>query len=445
MSSDPLVNDLALSSSYTVLYAMYEGLDEPAGGFRYAAIDDADVIDTVRRSMQIDPATFVDDELPTLHHQIATTQLDKPKNLVIILEESLGAEYVGSMGGLPLTPQLDQLRTEGLWFNNLYATGTRSVRGIEAVITGFTPTPARSVVKLGKSQRGFFTLAELLNNHGYGTSFMYGGEAHFDNMRRFFVNNGFSTIIDSEGIKEPVFVGSWGASDEDLFRQAHREFSKPHDKPFFSLVFSVSNHSPYDYPDGRIELYGADKNTVNNAVKYADYSLGMFFELAKKSNYWDNTVFLVVADHNSRVYGAELVPIKHFHIPGLVLGGGISPGVFTRVASQIDLAPTLLSLIGVSSVHPMIGRDLTRPELAELPGRAIMQYNSTQAYMDGDDVVILRKDLPAKQFQYINDSLAPRPTVNPSLAHKALAHSAWSSMAYDRSLYRLPTAAAAAD
>ncbi len=438
LSSDPLVNDLALSSTYTVLYALNESQDEPNGGFRYGKIDDTEAVQTVRKSMLVDESAFVDPELPTLHKQVATTQRSKPKNLVIILEESLGAEFVGSMGGPPITPNLDALRREGLWFDNLYATGTRSVRGIEAVLTGFTPTPARSVVKLGKSQRGFFTLGELLKNEGYATSFMYGGEAHFDNMRRFFVNNGFETIIDKATIENPVFVGSWGDSDEDLFRQADKEFSKPHDKPFFSFVFSVSNHSPYDFPDGRIELYDAEKNTVNNAVKYADYSLGLFFEMAKKSNYWDDTIFLVVADHNSRVYGAELVPISRFHIPALILGGGINAGNFAPVASQIDLAPTLLSLIGVSATHPMIGHDLTRPEMKDQPGRAIMQYYSSQAYMEGDDVVILQKDLPAKQYEYVDDKLVPAATGRPDLEHKALAHSAWSSIAYDKSLYRLP-------
>lgn len=440
LSSDPLVNDLALSSTYTVLYALYEGLDEPNGGFHYGAIDDTEVIKSVQESMWVGEDAFTNPELPTLHHQVATLQTSKPKNLVIILEESLGAEFVGSMGGPPITPRLDALRQEGLWFDNLYATGTRSVRGIEAVLTGFTPTPARSVVKLGKSQRGFFTLAELLKNAGYTTTFMYGGEAHFDNMRRFFVNNGFSEIIDKEDIEDPVFVGSWGVSDEDLFRQAHKEFSKPREKPFFSLVFSVSNHSPYEYPDGRIELYDEDKNTVNNAVKYADYSLGMFFDLAKQSSYWDDTVFLVVADHNSRVYGAELVPVERFHIPGLIVGGGISPANYSPVASQIDLAPTLLSMIGVSASHPMIGRDLNRPEMADLPGRAIMQYYSSQAYMEGNDVVILQKDLPVKQYQYVDGKLVPAAQERSDLARKALAHSAWSSMAYDKSLYRLPAA-----
>ena len=437
LSNDPLANDLSLSSAYTVLYAAYEARLESAGGFRYGKMADAEVVSVVREAMMLQDGDFIDGSLPTLHHQAATASVAKPKNLVIVLEESLGAEYVGSMGGLPLTPNIDELHGQGIWFENLYATGTRSVRGLEAVITGFTPTPARSVVKLGKSQRGFFTLAELLKEHGYDTSFMYGGEAHFDNMRRFFANNGFDTIVDQENIDDPVFVGSWGASDEDIFRTAHERFSQPHDKPFFSLVFSVSNHSPYEFPDGRIELFDAEKSTVNNAVKYADWSLGQFFEQARNSNYWDDTIFLVVADHNSRVYGAELVPIEHFHIPAMILGGGIKPAVFEPVTSQIDLAPTLLSMMGVSNDNPMIGHDLTRKEFVDYPGRAIMQYNTTQAFMEGEDVVILQKDKAPENYRYVDGKLVPSQPDDPGIVTRAIAHSIWSSVAYEKSLYRM--------
>jgi phosphoglycerol transferase MdoB-like AlkP superfamily enzyme len=440
LSSDSLVNDLALSSAYTVLYAAYETRHESEGGFRYANVEDEEVFTEVRSAMHIAPPDFTSDVLPTLHTQQVSEPATRPKNLVIIIEESLGAEFVGALGGLDLTPNLDALAEQGLWFSNLYATGTRSVRGLEAIVSGFTPTPARSVVKLGKSQRNFFTLAGLLGSMGYDTGFIYGGEAQFDNMRRFFMNNGFDKVIDKNDYPDPVFTGSWGVSDEDLFDRAHAEFSVPHDQPFFSLVFTSSNHSPFQFPDGRIELFDDEKNTVNNAVKYADYALGRFFRMAKDSNYWEDTVFLVVADHNSRVYGSDVVPVERFHIPGLILGGAISPAVFTPVASQIDLAPTLLSLIGVASEHPMIGHDLTRSEALDYPGRAIMQFSTTQAYMEGDEVAVLQKGQPARVFDYRDGRLIATDRKNGALIRRAIAHAAWSSLAYEKSLYRLPAA-----
>lgn len=439
LSNDSLVNDLALSSAYTVLYAMYETRHEAEGGFRYANVDDREVFAEVRASMNIAPPDFVSEELPTLHKQQSQQSQNQALNLVIIIEESLGAEFVGSLGGLDLTPNLDALARQGLWFKNLYATGTRSVRGLEAVVSGFTPTPARSVVKLGKSQRNFFTLAELLGREGYDTSFIYGGEAQFDNMRRFFTNNGFASVIDKNDYPDPVFTGSWGVSDEDLFERAHAEFSGTHERPFFSLVFTSTNHSPFEFPDGRIELFDDEKHTVNNAVKYADYALGRFFEKARVSDYWANTVFLVVADHNSRVYGSDLVPVDRFHVPGLILGGSVGPDEFQPVASQIDLAPTLLSLIGVSAEHPMIGHDLTRAEARQYPGRAIMQFNGIQAYMEDDHIAVLQKDMPVRQFKYRDGHLLETDEDNRAVVRKAIAHAAWSSLAYEKSLYRLPT------
>jgi phosphoglycerol transferase MdoB-like AlkP superfamily enzyme len=437
ISTDPMANDLALNSTYTLLYAITEETGEPEGGFRYAEMPEQRALELVKREMRVPAGDFASAEVPTLHRQAATATVAKPKNLVIVLEESLGAEFVGALGGKPLTPRLDALAKDGVWFENLYATGTRSVRGLEALITGFTPTPARSVVKLGGSQRDFFTIAQLLKTFGYDTSFIYGGEGQFDNMRRFFMNNGFDFTIDQDDYVNPVFYGSWGVADEDLFKRADEEFAKPRDKPFFSLVFTTSNHSPYEYPDGRIEPYEPDPHTVNNAVKYADYALGKFFDVARTRPYWNDTVFLVVADHNSRVYGANLVPVEHFHIPGLILGGGIEPKTYAPVASQIDLPPTLLSMIGISAAHPMIGHDLTRAEYADWPGRAIMQYDDTQAYMVGNKAVVLRKHLAPATFEWDGAKLNPLPD-DAAQAEVAIAHANWASTSYEKKLYRLP-------
>ncbi|WP_308368375.1 MULTISPECIES: LTA synthase family protein [unclassified Microbulbifer] len=437
VSEDLMVNDLALNSTYSLLYAIYEARRDEKGKAVYGEMPREQVVRLVRENMRLPADSFTSEQLPTLHRQQPLKQRDKPLNLVIILQESMGAQFVGALGGRPLTPELDALADEGIWFENLYATGTRSVRGIEAVITGFTPTPARSVVKLGRSQRDFFTIAELLSRRGYDTSFIYGGESHFDNMARFFVANGFERIVDENDFANPVFEGSWGASDEDLFARAHEEFEKQGDKPFFSLVFTSSNHSPFEFPDGRIELYDAQKATENNTVKYADYAMGQFFRRAKQSNYWKDTLFLVIADHDARVRGASLVPIEHFHIPGLILGADVEPMRYKRVASQIDMLPTLLSLMGLSAEHPAIGHDLLRPELAGTPGRAMMQYNATQAYMEGDKVVIFERGKAPSQYRYQNGELEATEEEQ-SFVDEAMAHSLWGPLSYKERLYRLP-------
>ncbi len=428
-TTDPLANQLPLNSTYTVLYALYEMTGE-GEKFPYRSVPLETAVAAVRDDMRIPAEDFTGSADSTQHRQMVIEPRDRPLNLIIVLEESLGAEFVGSLGGLPLTPELDSLRDEGIWFERLYATGTRSVRGIEAVVSGFPPTSARSVVKLPRSQRDFFTVAGLLGSLGYDTSFIYAGEPQFDNMARFLANNGFRKIVGRHDFTGDVFEADWGVSDEDLFRLADGIFrDQPADRPFFSLLFTASNHSPWDYPAGRIEPYNSPASTRENAVKYADHALGDFIRNARAGPYWGNTVFLVIADHCSRTYGAELVPVEHFRIPGLILGGTIRPGRIDRIVSQIDMLPTLLSLIGISSEHPAVGIDQTRDDLGDFPGRAVMQYGSSQAYLEGERVAILQKGLPAREFIFSAGSLSPA-MEDPGFLARAESLANWPWLAY---------------
>jgi len=440
-SSDPLINSLVLNSSFSLIFAIDQMSNEQDASKVYGKLADEKVIDIVRRESGRPLSAFTSSNIPTLSFNQASYS-GKPKNLVIILQESLGARFVGSLGGLPLTPNIDELSQQGWFFENLYATGTRSVRGIEAVTTGFTPTPARAVVKLGKSQTGFFTIADLLKQHGYTTQFIYGGESHFDNMRSFFLGNGFTDIIDQGDYPNPAFVASWGVSDEDLLFRADKEFSRMHKqgKPFFSLVFSSSNHDPYEFPDDRIDLYEQPQYSMHNAVKYADYAVGEFFKKAKKSDYWKDTLFLIVADHDSRVGGAALVPVSRFRIPGLILGDGIEVKHDPRVVSQIDMAPTLVSLLGISASYPMLGRDLTKmPD--SWPGRAMMQYDKNFGLLEGNKMTVLRPELPAESctYDFVTEKLTPT-ALNETQAQVALGWALWGSLAYNNKLYRMPDA-----
>ena len=310
-SSDSMVNQLPLNSPYTLIYALYERQrDAEKDRIRYGTMDDDEVLDIILSEADIAFDEQIDPAAPALHHQLATHARSEPLNLVIILEESLGAQYVGSLGGKNLTPEIDKLAAEGIFFERLYAAGTRSVRGIEAILTCITPRAQLSVVKLTETQRDFFTLASLLETRGYQTSFIYGGESHFDNMRRFFMGNGFQLVIDENDYASPIFVGSWGVSDEDLFNRAHQVFEKAGEQPFFSLVFTSSNHSPFEIPENRVEP--SPDGPQETAIKYADYALGRFLDKARQSSYWDNTVFLVVADHGVRINGGLIERCKFF-------------------------------------------------------------------------------------------------------------------------------------
>jgi len=429
-TTDSMINQLPLNSPYTLIYAVYEQYRDAKGGAaRYGKMDEKTVLEIVVDSAGLAGQVDLQSETPTMHNQAATRRLDRPLNLVIILEESLGSEFVGRLGGKNLTPNLDALADEGIWFERLYATGTRSVRGIEAIVSGFPPTSKRSTVKLTETQRDFFTIANVLEKQNYQTSFIYGGSAHFDNMRRFFMNNGFQTVIDQKDYENPQFTATWGVSDEDLFLKAHEYFSGMGDQPFFSLVFSSSNHKPFEIPAGKVDNRTGPDGPRDMAVAYADYAVGKFLTMARASNYWDNTVFLIISDHNSRVKGAHLIPVEHFHIPGVILGGDIKPRLVPGITSQIDLLPTLLSLMGVDSRHPAIGRDLTLPEYSQGAGRAQMQFHAIQGWLVDGKVVIMQPKLPIQSYLYEpGGSLRPDPAPDQELERQALAHALWPVM-----------------
>ncbi len=439
LSGDSMVNSIIINSPWSVLDAIYSMSKEANSSEIYGEYPRDKVFATVKSAPWLRDLKFTNPELPTLHQQTAFVQRERPLNLVIVLEESLGATFVQSLGGLPVTPELEKLKGEGWWFDQLYATGTRSVRGIEAVVAGYAPTPARSVVKLSLAQQNFYTLALGLGQKGYHTEFVYGGEAHFDNMRGFFTGNGFQSVVDRKSMK-PVFEGSWGASDEDLFDKSLERLKTLHadGKPFFSLIFTSSNHEPFEFPDGRIKLHDPEKQTVNNAVLYADYALGRFIAQAKKEAYWKDTVFLIVADHDNRVYGDSLVPIKKFHIPGLILGADVQPKRIKTIASQVDLAPTLLSLIGVSSEHPMIGRDLARD--SETPGRALIQFDNYFAWLDDSSATILRPGQAPLlgAYDFGTGVMTPQTTApDPAKVDQAMSHVILPSILYREQKYRL--------
>ncbi len=439
-SSDQFTNSLALNSTYTVAFAIYSLKNEENVSEMYGRMDKEEALKRVKKYMNA--TAFSNAEIPLLHKQFSSSKRERPYNLVIFLQESLGAEYVGCLGGLPLTPNIDKLAKEGMLFTNLIATGTRSVRGIEAVTTGFLPTPSRSVVKLGKSQHGFFSLADLLGREGYATSFVYGGMGNFDNMAAFFNGNGFQEIVDETDYEdgEYAFKGIWGVSDEDLVKKANTLYSSYGDKPFFSLLFSTSNHEPFEFPDGRIELYEQPKNTVHNAIKYADYAIGEFFKLAKNEDYYKNTVFIVIADHNTRTFGENLVPIHKFHIPALIIAPGVEKGItYEKLCSQIDMPPTLLDMIGMDVETPMVGRDLLQlPD--SIAGRAMMQFHEINAFRVDDEVLIMQPKTQPVQFTVEGkDTKVLKATeLNPELAKDALGHIMTASYMYHEGTYKLP-------
>lgn len=432
---DSLLNSLALNSFYSVTYAIYSIKNERSTADLYGALPEKDVHTRVLKSAGLTDGApdCGEPELPSLHRQLPAVQHARPLNIVLIVEESLGAQFVGNLGGKNLTPELDKLAQQGWNFQRAYATGTRSVRGLEAVVSGFPPAVSDAVLRLSGAQQNFYTLAQGLKPLNYRSHFVYGGEAHFDNMKGFFMGNGFDVLHERRDFVDPAFVGTWGASDEDMFAKVHDILSGAKDEPTLCLAFSVTNHTPWEYPAGRITPEGHPAS-AHNSVRYADWAIGQFFQKARQSDYWDNTIFLVVADHDARVAGADSIPLRHFHIPALILGGTVIPRQDSRIISQIDLPVTMLSLAGATTDHPMIGQDLMRTDTVD---RAMMQYGDNFGYLHADLLTVLEPGKKYRQFRYQAPDQYQSVDLDAEQLAQARAHALWPDIMYTQRRYTL--------
>jgi phosphoglycerol transferase MdoB-like AlkP superfamily enzyme len=321
----------------------------------------------------------------------------RPKlNVCLLLEESLGSEFWGSLGrkkrdGTPstLTPHLDKFAAKsGMLFTNLYADGNRTIRGFEGVFASFPPLPGDSIVARDRSE-DVETIGKVLKRDGYQSVFLYGGNSLFDGMGRFLKNNGWDRCIEEKDFTDPVFTTAWGVSNEDLYGRALREMRALHatGQPFLMTTLSVSNHRPYTYPAGRIKENPLEKRR-DFAVKYTDWALGEFFRRAKHEPFWKDTIFVVVADHGARVYGSEKIPIHSYEIPMLVAGPAVvdKPSRIDTLGCQLDVAPTILGLIGRPYDSMFFGRDLRR--IVPDTGRVFLNHNREIAGFSGQEMVV---------------------------------------------------------
>lgn len=326
----------------------------------------------------------------------ATTQ--KKLNLIIISEESLGAGYVGAYGDTRgMTPNFDALAPKGLLFKNAYATGTRTVRGLEAISSSFPPIPSESILKRPGNEH-VTTAGVVLRQAGYHASFLYGGFGMFDNMNYFFGQNGFD-LSDRADIEQVTFANIWGVCDQDLFRHAMGYYDRvsKDGKPFFSIIMTTSNHKPYTFPAGIPGI--PERGTRHDGVRYADYAIGEFFREAPKHAWFDDTIVVVVADHDARVYGKALIPIERYRIPMLVLSPKhIEPRVFEQPVSQIDLVPTLMGMLGIEYTAPFYGANVLDPSV-EQPRPILISHNHDVAMLTADRLTVLGLNREVSSYQ----------------------------------------------
>ncbi len=304
-------------------------------------------------------AVFTGGDHP-LERKIVAAGAPRPMHVVLVSIESLGAEFVASLGGKAgLTPNLDRLANEGLSFTQVYATGTRTVRGLEALTLSVPPTPGHAV-PARKNNKGFQTLGGVLKEQGYEPLYVYGGFSYFDNMQDFFGGNGY-TVIDRTSLarSEISHETIWGVADEDLFRLAVREIDAraAAGGKVFAHVMTTSNHRPFTYPSGRIDIPSGSGR--DGAVKYSDWAIGELMRQALTRSWSKDTLFVFVADHTSRARGRTDLPPDRYRIPLVFYAPNLlAARTIDTVASQIDVGPTLLALLNVSYTSRFFGQDI---------------------------------------------------------------------------------------
>ncbi len=366
----------------------------------YAMRDTGTVFKNLRGLLKERNSYFVNNDPFKITREIKNSGREKKLNVVVVMVESLSAEYLGVFGnGEKLSPRLDALAKKSLLFTNFYATGTRTVRGLEAVTLSIPPTPGASVVRRPHNE-DLFSWGHVMKDKGYDTKFIYGGYGYFDNMAYFFGHNGFETTDRTDfKKKEIIFENAWGVSDEDLLNKSLKEFNKSYEKkrPFFAFIMTTSNHRPYTYPEGRIDI--PSHTGREGAVKYTDYALGKFISDAQKEPWFADTVFVIVADHCASSAGKVKLPVKKYQIPLFIYSPAhIRPRKVDTLASQIDIAPTVLGLLNFSYRSDFFGKDIFKMQPDQ--ERAFIGTYEKLGYIKGDKLAILdvKKETDLYQF-----------------------------------------------
>lgn len=399
----------------------------------YTTISNPTAFAMVRNEVKEASSKF-NDQGNSILRNVDNIGVEAKPNVVFILMESMSASFMAEFGNTRnITPNMDALAQNGILFCNLYATGTRTVRGMEAVTLCIPPTPGQSIVKR-PDNHGLLTVQSVFKEHNYKSNFFYGGDGYFDNMNSYFGGNGF-TIYDrghgsvlSDDIKttrhhiedkEVTFENAWGICDGDIYIKmmavADEHYSKG--EPFFNFVMSTSNHKPYTYPVGKIDIPSGTGR--DGAVKYADYAVGQMLREAKTKPWFKNTVFVLIADHCASSAGKDEIDVANYHIPAMIYNlPDVVNQKITKQCSQIDLFPTLFSLFHWDYSSNFFGKDVLQPQFAN---RALMGTYRKLTLMKDDKVLILSDQKKQHFYNYnINDNNLTLQKMNKPFLNEAI-------------------------
>jgi len=340
-------------------------------------------------------------DLYNIKRTIKAAGEEKRLNVVLITVESLSAEYLASFGNKEnITPYMDEWFKQGVLFTNFYATGTRTIRGLESLTLSIPPTPGQAIVKR-PDNGNLFSFGRVLQQKGYDTAFLYGGRGYFDNMNAFYSGNGYRIVDQTDFTPEEItFTNAWGVSDDIIFNRTLKEADRDYQqhKPFFFQIMTTSNHRPFSYPEGKIDLPSGSRE---GAVKYTDFAIHQFIEQAKTKPWFDNTVFVMVADHCAGSARKTELPVDKYHIPLFIYSPKHVPALKNDiVSSQIDVAPTVLGFLNLSYESQFYGHDIMQMRKDE--GRALISNYQKLGLFKDNKLVYLS---PQQKVDVVDDPL----------------------------------------
>lgn len=379
ISDNQMVNELSYNGLYQLIHA-YRHNELDYYSF-YKTLDDKKVWGVMAKKLISDKVEIKNDKspVPFVRH-VKEEGGEKHYNVMFVAVESLAASFMKEFGNNQnITPYLDELTKKSMFFSNIYATGNRTIRGMEALTLSIPPTPGYSIVKRPNNDN-LFSIGKVFKDRGYDTKFIYGGYGYFDNMNAFFGGNNFDVVDRTNFTKEEYHMANiWGVDDESLFTKAIKEADKSFaaKKPFFSFVMTTSNHRPFTYPEGRIDI--PSHTSREGAVKYTDYSINKFLKDSESKPWFHNTIFVIVADHGVGGRGATEIPMELYHIPFFIYSPlHVKAQRVERLASQIDVAPTLLSVLNFSYDSKFFGKNILKMNPEE--ERALVGTYSTLGF-----------------------------------------------------------------
>lgn len=434
-SQNNYVNELAGNGIYEFGSAFWN--NEIDFNRFYATRNDTANFTILRKMTQTTNSTLGNDLL-SVDREIKNDSPAKKWNVVYISVESLSGEYLKHFGSTQnITPFLDSLIPFSLFFENFYASGTRTVRGLEALSLAIPPTPGQSIVRR-KDNGDMFTIGNVLKPKGYDVRYIYGGNAFFDNMGKYFGGNGYQ-VLDKRDIPENLVnhTTAWGVDDEASFNFTLQQCDKSYNEGnlFFNHIMTVSNHRPYTYPDGRIDI-PSSKQDFTGGVKYTDFAINDFIKKAQKKPWFNNTIFVIVSDHCSRSAGKTDLPVNRYHIPCLIYAPQlIKPSIEKRLVSQIDLAPTVLGFLNQSYTSRFLGSDVFKRDT--LNDRIFISTYQDMGYIRNNKLVILspRARVEMYSFDYFSGLNTPIP-LDKSLVNEAISWYQGASFLYKEKKYK---------